>query len=166
MILQNISPTNNNSTVLRPQNGGVVCIFPAATLTGKMPGESKGGRPPLAHDFRRKSSVLYLLSRLARERGGAVWRGRFPAAENQPRGWSRSTIPWADFGRDKRYIQPPSLVLRPAAAMLPTGRSLACGQPARVQMRGCSLGAGIICPWKIFKQREHPALELCQLLRR
>lgn len=61
----------------RPENGGGI----------------QGGRPPLlAHDFRRKSSVLYLLSRLARERGGAVWRRHFPAPGNQAEDGASATI--------------------------------------------------------------------------
>ena len=73
------SLTNNSSTDLRMQNRRAVAIFEAGqykpllrfvlTRAEKMEGESKGGAPPLAHDFRRKSSVLYLLPRLARERG-------------------------------------------------------------------------------------------------
>jgi len=82
----------------------------------KWRGNPRGIPPLLAHDFRRKSSVLYLLSRLARERGGAVWRRHFPAPGNQAVGWSVAIIPPPDFERDKRYIKPPSLVLRPAAA--------------------------------------------------
>ena len=85
----------------RPENGGGI----------------QGGRLPLlAHDFRRKSSVLYLLSRLARERGGAIWRSHFSAPENQTVRWSAEIISPSDFVGDKRYIKPPSLVSRPAAA--------------------------------------------------
>lgn len=127
-MLNIFQTSSNNSTALRMQNRGVVSIFgaeyPGCNLAAwvpnapKMEGESKGGDTLLAHDFRRKSSVLYLLSRLARERGGAVWRSHFPAPGNQAAGWIVAIIPPPDFGRDKRYIKPPSLVHRPAAAAL------------------------------------------------
>ncbi|MCI8726763.1 MAG: hypothetical protein HFG66_11705 [Hungatella sp.] len=61
----------------------------------KWRGNPRGRHPLLAHDFRRKSSVLYLLSRLVRERGGAVWRSHFHAPENQAAGWSGSNHPTA-----------------------------------------------------------------------
>ena len=126
---------NNNSTALRMQDRGVVSIFgagyPGCDLAAwvpnapKMEGESKGGDFPSWHTTFgtewKKSSVLYLLSRLARERGGAIWRRHFPAPGNQVAGWSTAIIPPPDFGRDKRYIKPPSLVPRPAAATVPVG---------------------------------------------
>ena len=138
---------SDNSTALRMQNRGVVSIFgagyPGCGLAAwvpnapKMEGESKGGRLPLlAHDFRRKSSVLYLLSRLVRERGSAIWRRHFHAPGNRAAGWSEAIILPPDFGRDKRYIKPPSLVSRPAAAMLPMDYSRPPGNPL-----GCECGA-------------------------
>lgn len=70
-------------------------------------GESKGGDFPSWHTTFGESLVcLYLLSRLARERGGAVWRRHFPAPGNQAVGWSAAIIPPPDFERDKRYIKP------------------------------------------------------------
>ena len=101
--------SSNNSTALRMQNRGVVSIFgagyPGCDLAAwvpnapKMEGESKGGNFPSWHTTFgtewKKSSVLYLLSRLARERGGAVWRRHFPAPENQAAGWSAAIIPAA-----------------------------------------------------------------------
>ena len=45
---------------------------PRGNSVPSWPEESKETGGFVAHDFRRKSSVLYLLSRLARERGGAV----------------------------------------------------------------------------------------------
>ena len=133
----------------RPENGGGI----------------QGGRPPLlAHDFRRKSSVLYLLSRLARERGGAVWRSHFPAPGNQAAGWSAAIIPLPDFGRGKRYISPrPSSLVPPQRHRQRTNFPI-CEPPVRVRVQDRLLAARIICFRQIFKERNQPAPELCQLL--
>ena len=87
--MRNTSPTNNSSTGLRVQNRRAVPIFGAwgrtaflqamATQPPKMAGVSKGGNVPLWHTTFgtewKKSSVLYLLPRLVRERG---WTGGQP----------------------------------------------------------------------------------------
>lgn len=110
--------SSNTSTALRMQDRGGVSIFGAGypscdlaawvTNAPKMGGgESKGGDFPSWHTTFGESLVcLYLLSRLARERGGAVWRRHFPAPGNQAVGWSAAIIPPPDFERDKRYIKP------------------------------------------------------------
>ena len=94
----------------RPENGGGI----------------QGGRPPLlAHDFRRKSSVLYLLSRLARERGGAVWRRHFPAPGKQTAGWSGSNHSSVCFREGQKVYTAP----RPSSPV-PPGRHQ-CGSLLR-----------------------------------
>ena len=84
----------NNRTVTRftfSGQGIQTAIWRSGTQSPENGGGIQGGiLPLLAHDFRRKSSVLYLLSRLARERDGAVWRRRFPAPGNQTAEWSVS----------------------------------------------------------------------------
>ncbi len=81
--MRSTSPTNNSSTGLQTQNRRAVPIFEVwgrtaflqsvATQLPKMAGVSKGGTVPLWHTTFgtqwKKSSVLYLLPRLARERG-------------------------------------------------------------------------------------------------
>ena len=64
-------------------------------------GESKGGDFPSWHTTFGESLVCYTFC--------PGWRGKGDARSGA------GTFPH-DFGRDKRYIQPPSLVSRPAAA--------------------------------------------------
>ncbi len=80
----------------------------------KMEGESKGGDFPSWHTTFGESLVCYTFCPGWRGKGAArSGAGTFPHQKISP---GNGRISWADFGRDKRYIKPPSLVLRPAAA--------------------------------------------------
>lgn len=114
------------------QNRGVVSIFGAGYLgcnlatwapnAPKMEGESKGGDFPSWHTtLLAKSSVLYLLPQLAREKGCAGGHPLSCTRKSAREMGAAATISLADFGRGKRYIKPPSLVSRPAAAAFPNG---------------------------------------------
>ena len=119
-ILLNIFQTSsNNSTALRMQNRGVVSIFgagyPGCDLAAwvpnapKMEGESKGGDLPSWHTTFGESLVCYTFCPGWRGKGaarsGAV---TFPHQEIRQWDGAAAIIPLPDFGRDKRYIQPPS----------------------------------------------------------
>lgn len=86
-------------------------------------GESKGGDLPSWHTTFGESLVCYTFCPGWRGKGaarsGAV---TFPHQEIRQWDGAAAIIPLPDFGRDKRYIQPPSLVPRPAAATSPAGR--------------------------------------------
>ena len=73
----------------------------------------------------KKSSVLYLLSRLARERGGAVWRRHFPAPGKQTAGWSGSNHSSVCFREGQKVYTAP----RPSSPV-PPGRHQ-CGSLLR-----------------------------------
>lgn len=126
-MLNIFQTSSNNSTALRMQNRGVVSIFgagyPGCDLAAwvpnapKMEGESKGGDLPSWHTTFGESLVCYTFC--------PGWRGKgtvqsgadaFPHQEIRRQNGASAIIPPPDFRRDKRYIQPPSLVLRPAVA--------------------------------------------------
>ena len=119
--------SSNTSTALRMQDRGGGSIFGAGYLdcdlaawipnAPKMEGESKGGDFPSWHTTFGESLVCYTFCPGWRGKGAArSGADTFPHQEISPGNGAAATISWADFGRGKRYIKPPSLVLRPAAA--------------------------------------------------
>ena len=92
-----------------------------AIWPGKWRGFPKGAVPLWHTTLLAKSSVLYLLPRLARERGCAGGHPLSCTRKSAREMGTEATISLADFGRGKRYIKPPSLVSRPAVAASPTG---------------------------------------------
>ena len=118
-MLNIFQTSSNNSTALRMQNRGVVSIFgagyPGCDLAAwvpnapKMEGESKGGDLPSWHTTFGESLVCYTFCPGWRGKGaarsGAV---TFTHQKIRRRDGAAAIIPLPDFGRGKRYIQPPS----------------------------------------------------------
>ena len=139
-MLNIFQTSSNNSTALRMQNRGVVSIFgagyPGCDLAAwvpnapKMEGESKGGDLPSWHTTFGESLVCYTFCPGWRGKGaarsGAV---TFPHQEIRQWDGAAAIIPLPDFGRDKRYIQPPSLVPRPPQRHRQRADNRACEPP-------------------------------------
>lgn len=175
-MLNIFQTSSNNSTALRMQNRGVVSIFgagyPGCDLAAwvpnapKMEGESKGGDLPSWHTTFGESLVCYTFCPGWRGKGaarsGAV---TFPHQEIRQWDGAAAIIPLPDFGRGKRYISPrPSSLVPPQRHRQRTNFPI-CEPPVRVRVQDHLLAACIIRLGQIFKKRNQPAPELCQLLR-